>query len=189
MQRHKLIGYLLLAVVLLAALVACRDRKAATKGNFETAINDYYKGHQECMVFFPNVQLSGSQVLADAGLLTKTTQTEKAFWGGMTTSTKYEISPEGQKYHDAHGRLCYGRAEVAEIVNFTEPGDMMGQKVSRVMVKYRIVDLAPWAKLDSVQKTFPEIKKAAAAESSPLQREMVLVLMNDGWSVPNQEGF
>lgn len=172
--------FCILTMFLLASLIGCTDPKAATKGNFKKALDTYFEKQHECVsvnnIFF--VSDSKSDALVEAGLMTK--QSQKGLWG---STSKYSVSPEGKKYQDEHGMFCYGHSEVTEIAQFSEPADLMGQRVSRVSFKYKVVDLAPWAKLEPVQKAFPEVKKAVLSETAAQESEAVLRLMNDGWSV------
>ncbi|MBA6116823.1 hypothetical protein MXF29_13800 [Pseudomonas sp. NC26] len=44
------------------------------------------------------------------------------------------------------GGLCFGKAQVTAIEQFSEPGEMMGQKISRVTYAYKITGLPDWAR-------------------------------------------
>lgn len=44
------------------------------------------------------------------------------------------------------GGLCFGKAQFTAIEQFSEPGEMMGQKISRVTYAYKITGLPDWAR-------------------------------------------
>ena len=76
--------------------------------------------------------------------------TGKADWVGYRFSNKGEsflrpASLDKGAFSTGARQLCYGTPQVVEIVNFTEPAEAMGAKVSNVQYTYRLVDVAPWA--------------------------------------------
>jgi hypothetical protein len=75
--------------------------------------------------------------------------------------------------------ICYASYRVGKIVNFTEPGDVMGVRVSQVRWTPRIVSVADWAKSDKV-KALPEISTTLASYPTTDKNTMV-GLTNKGW--------
>ena len=76
-------------------------------------------------------------------------------------------------------QLCYGTLQVVEIVNFTEPAEAMGAKVSNVQYTYRLVDVAPWANDQALINQFEWLSERINSES--INKDDDLVLTNNGW--------
>ena len=175
--NHFAIGSL---IVLMAFSSACSNRKAATKSNFETALNKRFQKEKECMALmaFPDDafgSMAAFDALTDAGMLTKTQNGQKVH---------YDLSTKGREFWKAknggYGQFCYGERTVTEIERFTEPSDMGGVHVSNVTYKYKVINIADWAKLAPVQKTFPYMKTQIDSDSAPNEEQQPLFLMNDG---------
>lgn len=76
-------------------------------------------------------------------------------------------------------QLCYGMPQVVEIVNFTEPAEAMGAKVSNVQYTYRLVDVAPWASDSVLTNQFEWLGERISNDS--ITKDDDLVLTNNGW--------
>jgi len=76
-------------------------------------------------------------------------------------------------------QLCYGTPQVVEIVNFTEPAEAMGAKVSNVQYTYRLVDVAPWASDAALTNQYEWLMERITSES--IAKDDDLVLTNNGW--------
>lgn len=132
--------------------------------------------------------------LVDAGLMVMTETTievRASFFGDQTKAVQvraYDLSDDGLKAVVSKGektafstpsqQLCYGTPTVDEVVQFTEPADMMGMKLSQVNYRYHLKGLAGWAKNAGMQEAFAQLKRDAA---DSLEGKAVLVLTNDGW--------
>lgn len=77
-------------------------------------------------------------------------------------------------------QLCYGTPQVVEIVNFTEPAEAMGAKVSNVQYIYRLVDVAPWASDPALTNQFEWLTERISSDS--ITKDDDLVLTNNGWA-------
>lgn len=179
---------MLAILLLLFTFTACSNRKAATKSNFESALNSYFQQHPECL-YVGSLPIERNNLgratdldpIVEAGLLSRTAS------GNHLT---YDVTPTGQKALkmvrlDMGGEvatLCYGNRKVTEIEQFTEPGSAGGPQVSQVTYKYKIANFPEWVKLDSLQKAYPQLKIAIETETKPVEDGHAMVLMNDGWS-------
>ncbi|MNF03038.1 hypothetical protein D3C80_2022840 [compost metagenome] len=67
------------------------------------------------------------------------------------------------------------------IDQYTEPGEMMGQKISRVTYAYTITDLPPWTANDGVKANLSGLDKVVASAQAPLKETRAMVLTNNGW--------
>jgi len=76
-------------------------------------------------------------------------------------------------------QLCYGTPQVVEIVNFTEPAEAMGAKVSNVQYTYKLVDVAPWASDPALINQFEWLSERISNDS--ITKDDDLVLTNNGW--------
>ena len=110
--------------------------------------------------------------------------TGKADWVG------YKFSDKGRTFlrpveldkgalNTGARQLCYGTPQVIEIVNFTEPAEAMGSKVSNVQYTYRIVDVAPWASDQTLSNQFDWLSERISSDS--IAKDDDLVLTNNGW--------
>ena len=76
---------------------------------------------------------------------------------------------------DKERGFCVGRKEVAEVLQWSEPGENESMQVSQVTYRWHIVDHPSW------------LDKAAFASidgfTEPVEGMAVLRKMNDGWSV------
>jgi hypothetical protein len=93
-------GIALCSVLLLAA--GC-SKKENLKGEFQTAINNYYQGHPSCLWSEPkkfpvqaatadDSKTQGYDALTDAGLLTRTTAEKKEFIIASKQVNNYDIA-------------------------------------------------------------------------------------------------
>ena len=76
-------------------------------------------------------------------------------------------------------QLCYGTPQVVEIINFTEPVQAMGAKVSNVQYTYRLVDVAAWASVPALTKEFEWLSERVTNQSIAKADDMVLT--QAGW--------
>ena len=110
--------------------------------------------------------------------------TGKADWVGYKFSNKGESflrpsSLEKGAFRTGARQLCYGTPQVVEIVNFTEPAEAMGAKVSNVQYTYKLVDVAPWASDPALINQFEWLSERISNDS--ITKDDDLVLTNNGW--------
>ena len=110
--------------------------------------------------------------------------TGKADWVGYKFSNKGEsflrpASLDKGAFSTGARQLCYGTPQIVEIVNFTEPAETMGAKVSNVQYTYRLVDVAPWASDPALTNQFEWLTERINSES--ISKDDDLVLTNNGW--------
>jgi hypothetical protein len=196
-----------LLMSLVGIIAGCSDPKAANEANFKTAMQNYLNtAYPKCYVLqkFPASIQAGFDLfdlkpkfvaLSKAGLLAETEQTEvqNTGFGGKRTITKtvFDLTPEGKKYYkeDAGqsmsgnriGGFCGGKATVTAVTQFTEPSDLMGQKISRVNYEYKVSDFPDWAKSPEVQAQVKGLKADVESDSVPLKALDVALLTNNGW--------
>ena len=139
--------------------------------------------------------LAPLDALVNAGLL-KSSRTEVDQGQGMFGSDNKKVAviaydftekgksafkeEEAQKssFGGTRSGFCYGKPEVDEVTQFTQPGDMMGMTISQVSYKYHLADLPDWAKNPKVKSAFPDLARNTAES---LDAKAALVLTNDGW--------
>ncbi len=110
--------------------------------------------------------------------------TGKADWVGYKFSNKGESflrpsSLEKGAFRTGARQLCYGTPQVVEIVNFTEPAEAMGAKVSNVQYTYRLVDVATWASDPALTNQFEWLSERISSGS--IAKDDDLVLTSNGW--------
>ncbi|PZU68655.1 hypothetical protein [Sphingobium sp.] len=132
--------------------------------------------------------------LVDAGLMTvkdATIPVRASLFGDgqkQVPVRSYDLSEKGKKIVTAQGdktafsspaqRFCYGTPTVDEIVQYTEPADAMGVKVSQVTYRYHLKDLPDWARNEKLKVAYPELERNAAES---LDGKAAVILTNEGW--------
>ena len=111
--------------------------------------------------------------------------TGKADWVGYKFSAKGKafLRPaalETGAFNTGAGQLCYGTPQVVEIINFTEPAEAMGVKVSSVQYTYKLVDIAPWANDSAISKQYEWLPERISNPS--IAKDDDLVLTKTGWA-------
>ena len=111
--------------------------------------------------------------------------TGKADWVGYRFSNKGEsflrpASLDKGAFSTGARQLCYGTPQVVEIVNFTEPAEAMGAKVSNVQYTYKLVDVAPWASDPALTNQFEWLTERISSDS--ITKDDDLVLTDNGWA-------
>lgn len=186
---------------LLLSLAACGNPKEASEKNFEVAIQAFLdKGFPACLIVdkFPTDpngwDLGGKRAIyaemEKMGLLTKTEEMKKQFkWSKPTLQTSYDLSAEGKKYYTVadekikgkQSGFCFGKAKVEKIIDFSEPSEMMGNKMSRVNYTFSVTDLPDWIKKPEITKLSEPIKKIVESAQSPIKADGTMMLTNKGW--------
>lgn len=168
------------ATILALILLGCSDPKTANKENFETVINKYLLESKDTFTCsslgdeFPLTDKFGTRIkyfqeYVELGLL-KESKEEKIIKDFLTRADKkveistYDLTERGRE-HYKNGKFCFGTPKVEQIINFSEPMDFMGQKVTEVNYKIKLENLPEWYKKDTVK-----------------ERKIGLRLMNDGWT-------
>ncbi|TLS71039.1 hypothetical protein FE243_07010 [Aliarcobacter thereius] len=175
-MKKQLLG----AIILAFTLFACSDPKAANNSNFEQVINNYLLENKDaltCTSFrdkFPFKDITGLrkkhlQKYVDLGLLTEETEVKihkGAFMGEdlKVETITYDLTELG-KEHFTNGKFCFGTPKLEKIIDFMEPKDFMGQKVTKVNYIIKLENLPEWYKIDTTTT-----------------RKIDLRLMNDGWT-------
>lgn len=195
-------------LVLLATLAGCSDTKDANEANFQKAAQAYLDTqYPQCFVVsaFPtktqDFDISGTNkalhALAQVGVVSEKeiarTEVPARLWQPARTDIyyAYDLTDEGRKYYKADGHtlrsgktaggLCFGKAQVTTIEQFSEPGEMWGQTISHVTYAYKVTGLPGWAGNDSVKANIAELSKAVASNDTPLRETRAMVLTNHGW--------
>lgn len=196
-------------IVIIAGLVVlagCSDAMDANKTNFENVLNKTLAEDPVCfgisilgdnMSKFPVTYSKRALAYAHntknlnqfikTGLVSSETVTleAKTHWGGSQTGTKYDLTEMGKKYfvEDSYlSRFCYGNKVLNEIIEYTEPAETGGVKVSTVKYSYIVEDIPDWAKNDYLKNI---VKEALNSRDEPIKDETVLYLTNKGWSTDN----
>jgi len=195
-------------LALLATLAGCSDTKDASEANFHKAAQAYLDTqYPRCFVVtdFPtktqDFDVTGTNkalhALAKVGIVSEQeisrVEVPERLWQPARTDIyyAYDLTDEGRKYYKANaqkmlngqtrGGLCFGKAEVTAVEQFSEPGEMMGHTVSDVTYAYKITELPDWATNDEVRATIRDLGNAVATLQSPAREKRVMVLTNKGW--------
>jgi hypothetical protein len=195
-------------LALLATLAGCSDTKDASEANFRKAAQAYLDTqYPYCFVVtdFPtktqDFDVSGTNkalhALARVGIVSEKeisrVEVPERLWQPARTDIyyAYDLTDEGRKYYKAdaqkmlngqtRGGLCFGKAEVTAIEQFSEPGQMMGHTVADVTYAYTITGLPDWAANDQVKANVRDLGNALATRNTPASEKRVMVLTNQGW--------
>lgn len=190
------------AAGLALVLAACGSAKDANKSNFRKAIQAYLDTQAGLCVPLPSAKIpftlmhkrefmqepvEKADALVEAGLLTsRKIEAKGQFTDRLQPANEYQITALGKKYLVDSGAasgfsraaFCTGKFSVVEVENFTEPGDMMGVKVSQVHFRYKVQAAADWIQSAKLRELHADLSKQAQGETSA---KATLILTNDGW--------
>jgi hypothetical protein len=197
-----------LTLIALTAFVAgCTDPKTANENNFGKAIQSYLDTvYPKCYFLqkFPatvDFDIGGTQAtlkaLVKAGLVSEKEESRREiadlFGGGKKTyvKTSFDLTDAGRKVYkldavktlrgDSVGGFCFGKASVKDVSQFSEPSDMLGQKISRVNYTYVVTDLPAWAKTPEMLAAIKALDVDAKSVIEPVKALDTLLLTNNGW--------
>jgi hypothetical protein len=201
MKKFKLLG-LILGII----LVGCSNPKDATESNFKDAIQDYFSKNKACIsvrASFPyevEKKRGKNDVLEELvkiGMLESndSIKTIKNIINPKIitkkSAIKYSLTDKGNKvselvsensgWFSGETKFCYGKYEVVNITNFSEPSDFFGQKISNVNYTYRVKDIADWANNDILKSKFSELKRDLNSMDEERGGKEALILTNKGW--------
>ena len=166
---------------------------------FKSAINDYYKGKQECVwsapMKFPaqadtskDEQTKGFDALTDAGLLTRKTAEKSRFLIGSKQVNDYDLSDKGRstwtpdQSQPGYGNFCLGHLVASSVDNYTPPNaDSVRYTVT---YHYGLDGVPDWANSAEMKTAFPQI---ATEESSQRTGTAILVKGQNGWMVESTQ--
>ena len=205
MKIYKLCFSFLLLAILMAG---CSNAKNANENNFKAAAQAFLNlEYPYCYVTvdlpYRTDTLSFSDpskvlhALSTVGIVKETEVERKtipASWGSderIEIIYSYELTDEGAKYYKTDATqsimgndlagLCFGKANVAKVVTFTEPTEFMGVKVSRVTYTYTVSDIPEWAKNAEVQEVIDQLKEDVQSAKTPTERTDAFILTDKGW--------
>jgi hypothetical protein len=193
-------GELACAAVMVLA-VGCRGKNDADTANFKAAIDDYYRGRQECVwanpMKFPaqadaskDDQTKGLDALTDSGLLTRKAEEKKRFLIGSKQVNDYDVSDKGRTVwtvdasQPGYGNFCYGRREVVSIGTFNTAPGANGVNTATVNYQYQLAGVPAWAQSIEIKTTFPNVQTALAGMQAATAK---LVQTPNGWAVSAEQ--
>ncbi|GLO47477.1 hypothetical protein [Pseudomonas putida] len=188
----------ILPLALLAPLAGCSNSEDTSEASFHKAAQAYLDTqYPHCFVIssFPtktqDFDLHGTNkalhALAQVGVVSEKeisrTEVPARLWQAARTDIyyAYDLTDEGRKYYKADNGLCFGKAQVTAIEQFSEPSEATGQKMSRVTYAYKITGLPAWAANEEVKASVAELGKAVASNEVPLKDTREMVLTSQGW--------
>jgi hypothetical protein len=183
-----------MVVVFAFAVTGC-NTGSNTDLNYRTAINDHFKAFPACIWSqtkkFPvqaatadDAKTEGYDALTQEGLLTRTTAEKKVLIIASKQVNNYDLSDKGRtswtpdSAQPGYGNFCYGSREVTSIDNSTVGTNGQGAKTVDVTYRYKITNVAGWARSQEMQTAYPSI---AAALGSNASDKATLVMTGDHW--------
>jgi hypothetical protein len=183
------------------ALGACSNPREASKANFTRAIQAYLDGQNGLCVPLPANEVpftlpdqdlfpqnkARADALVQAGLLAaQPTEMKPGFGSGTRPATEYRATTLGQTFLDTQApktliqraAFCSGTYRVQDVTNFTEPGELMGVKLSHVEYTYTVKDGADWTRSEALGTAYPELAKHS---QDRVAAKATLILTHDGW--------
>ena len=192
MQAKKLV--LLAVAASFAMSVGCKEN-TVDKGAFKSALNDYYKGQQDCLWASPkkfpaqadtsnDEQTKGYDALVDAGLLARSSAEKKRFLVGSKQVNDYDLTDKGRSTWTAdqtqpgYGNFCFGHDEVVSVDGFS-PADPEAVQYT-VNYRYGIANLPDWATTTEMKTAYPKIVRDS---SGALMGSATLIKGSNKWTV------
>jgi hypothetical protein len=191
MRLHSASLTLVAAITVISA--GCHSN-SVDAGAFQSALNNYYAGHQECLwsqpIKFPVQADTSNQdqteqfdALTDAGLLSRTPGEKQRFLIGSKRVNNYDISDKGRSYWTAdpaqpgYGNFCVGSPHVKSVDTYSPGND---SSATQYTVTYRyVISLPDWAATSEMKTAFPR----AARDSQGQEATATLVKSQNGWQV------
>lgn len=146
--------------------------------------------------------VAGMEALISLGLVSsaEAERPVRSFFGSDERSekvTRYAITDKGRPYFKQrsgiyaalggkgeNGALCYARLAVDKIIKWEGPIKLGDYQEATVHYQDKVVDVAEWARLESIQAVFPDVKaELDAGERKPRQRSVHLSSI--GWEASN----
>lgn len=185
-------------LALFATLAGCSNSEDTSEASFQKAAQAYLDTqYPRCFVIssFPaktqDFDLHGTNkalhALARVGVVSEKeisrTEVPARLWQAARTDIyyAYELTDEGRRYYKADNGLCFGKAQVTAIEQFSKPSEVSGQKISNVTYAYKITGLPAWAGDEGVKASIAELGKAVASNDTPLKETRAMVLTSQGW--------
>jgi hypothetical protein len=199
--------YVFLAMV--AVCSGCSSSQQANETNFKDSVQAYLdKEYPKCYLTenFPIISekiLSGNEkkllrLMAKNGLLSEKETSRKEIGGAfgmvkeLVVNYSYDLTEEGKRFYKPEvetridgnkiGGFCFGTAKVSSIDQFTDPTDIMGKKISKVIYSYSVSGFPEWAKNEEIMSTINSgLKEDIDSENAPKKKNIDLMLTNNGW--------
>ncbi|MGV5525787.1 hypothetical protein [Pseudomonas sp. XP1] len=185
-------------LALFATLAGCSNSEDTSEASFQKAAQAYLDTqYPRCFVIssFPaktqDFDLHGTNkalhALARVGVVSEKeisrTEVPARLWQAARTDIyyAYELTDEGRRYYKADNGLCFGKAQVTAIEQFSKPSEVTGQKISNVTYAYKITGLPAWAGDEGVKASIAELGKAVASNDTPLKETRAMVLTSQVW--------
>jgi hypothetical protein len=170
-------GVLLLAMAAFVGLSVGCKKSTVNKEEFKSALNDYYKGQQDCLWASPqkfpaqadtsnDEQTKGYDALVDAGLLARSSAEKKRFLVGSKQVNNYDLSDKGRSTWTAdqaqpgYGNFCFGHAQVISLDSYS-PADPNAAQYT-VNYRYGVTSLPDWANTTEMKNTYPKIVRESS---------------------------
>ena len=80
------------------------------------------------------------------------------------------------------GELCYGKITLDEVVKWEGPMEMGKYQEAIVIYRYKIENLADWAKKSEIQAAFPDVAKIIAGDRKE-EKKAIVKLTRESWEV------
>jgi hypothetical protein len=198
-MRMKAMAVVAMAVSMVLAS-GCH-KNTVDKSAFKSALNDYYKGKQECLWASPQKfpaqadtsnddQTRGYDALVDAGLLTRSSAEKKRFLIGSKQVNDYDLSGNGRsawtadQTHPGYGNFCFGHPDVVSVDSYT-PADPDSLNYV-VNYRYGVNSLPDWANSTEMKTAYPGIVRESSGANPA---SATLTKTSDGWLVSNAQPF
>ncbi len=194
MRATKIVTVIMAAGICLT--VGCKD-KTVDKSAFKSALNDYYKGQQDCLWASSqklpaqadtsnDEQTKGYDALVDAGLLARSSAEKKRFLVGSKQVNDYDLSDKGRSIwtvdqaQPGYGNFCFGHAEVISVDSYAPPDP--GAPQYTVNYRYGITHLPDWANTTEMKTAYPQIVREGSGAQAG---SATLINGSNGWQVTN----
>jgi hypothetical protein len=194
MRATRMMVYTMAAAIGLG--VGCKNN-TVDKSAFKSALNDYYKGQQDCLWAASqklpvqadaskDEQTKGYDALVDAGLLARTSAEKKRFLVGSKQVTDYDLSDKGRSAWTAdpaqpgYGNFCFGHDQVISVDSYS-PADPDAAQYT-VNYRYGITSLPDWASTAEMKTAYPRIVRDS---SGALMGSATLIKGSNGWTASN----
>jgi hypothetical protein len=198
-----------ITVFSIATLTACSNKNEANESNFLTSLQQHYQNSNLCFEEKTPMRILdlNKTPAFQREFLNQLSQDPTSNFGRLIGLEKaglivrpnnggnfYELSDLGKKYatkslihrpfqeEKTALKFCWGKIYPSEITNFDMPNPNSSYQKTTVKYKYKVTNLADWAKNNDIQKSYPQVSSVLEMQNKK-EIQQALKLTNLGWEV------
>ena len=102
---------------------------------------------------------------------------------------EYTLTKEGLRFAEklpvkkffGETQFCYSGYKLTNVVNFSEPAEVFGKKITEVVYEYKASDIEEWGYNKDLINDIKQLRDDIGSLDKPLKGKAVLILSGNGW--------